>query len=138
MLVTRGFHHITMVSSDAARTVRFYRELLGMGLVKRTVNYDDPSSYHLYFGDDRGTPGTLLTFFEWRGAGRGRPGAGGIHHLALAWRRLKRSSSGSGGSRTAGWRLPGHSTAAGSAASTSRIRTARSWRLRQRAGLYGR
>lgn len=83
MQVTRGFHHITMVSSDAARTVRFYRELLGTGLVKRTVNYDDPSSYHLYFGDDRGTPGTLLTFFEWRGAGRGRPGAGGIHHLAL-------------------------------------------------------
>jgi glyoxalase family protein len=80
---TTGFHHITLVSSDAARTVRFYRDLLGVGLVKRTVNYDDPQSYHLYFGDPGADPGTLLTFFEWRGAQRGAPGAGGIHHFAL-------------------------------------------------------
>ncbi|HSJ07735.1 MAG TPA: VOC family protein [Longimicrobiales bacterium] len=83
MKATSGFHHITMVSSDAARTVRFYRDHLGVGLVKRTVNYDDPGSYHLYFGDEQGTPGTLLTFFEWPGASRGHFGAGGIHHLAL-------------------------------------------------------
>jgi glyoxalase family protein len=81
--MTSGFHHITMVSADARRTVRFYRDVLGLGLVKRTVNFDDPSSYHLYFGDDRGRPGTLLTFFEWAGARKGRWGVGGVHHVAL-------------------------------------------------------
>ncbi|MEO6444445.1 MAG: VOC family protein, partial [Gemmatimonadaceae bacterium] len=82
-LHTKGFHHITMVSSDARRTMAFYRELLGVGLVKRTVNFDDPSSYHLYFGDGTGAPGTILTFFEWRDARRGNYGVGGVHHLAL-------------------------------------------------------
>ncbi len=80
---TQGFHHLTTVSADAARTVRFYRDILGLGLVKRTVNFDDPSAYHLYFGDDAGRPGTLVTYFEWRDAPRGTPGIGGIHHLAL-------------------------------------------------------
>jgi glyoxalase family protein len=80
---TEGFHHITMVSADARRTVRFYRDVLGVSLVKRTVNFDDPESYHLYFGDAGATPGTLLTFFEWPGARRGRWGVGGVHHLAL-------------------------------------------------------
>lgn len=80
---TAGFHHITMVSGDAARTVRFYRDVLGLRLVKRTVNFDDPGSYHLYFGDATGSPGTLLTFFEWPRSPRGRTGVGGIHHLAL-------------------------------------------------------
>jgi len=82
-LITRGFHHITMVSGDAARSVRFYRDLLGLDLVKRTVNFDDPSSHHLYFGDEEGRPGTILTFFEWPDAPRGHWGIGGIHHLAL-------------------------------------------------------
>ncbi len=82
-LITSGFHHITMVSADARRTLRVYRELLGIGLVKRTVNFDDPGSYHLYFGDATGAPGTLLTFFEWPAAQRGRWGVGGIHHRAL-------------------------------------------------------
>lgn len=82
-LITTGFHHITMVSGDAPRTVAFYRDLLGLGLVKRTVNFDDPGSYHLYFGDATGAPGTLVTFFEWSGARRGRWGVGGVHHLAL-------------------------------------------------------
>src|SRR5262245_38849608 len=81
--ITIGFHHITMVSADARRTLGFYRDLLGIGLVKRTVNFDDPGSYHLYFGDETGQPGTLLTFFEWPGARRGKWGVGGIHHLAL-------------------------------------------------------
>lgn len=81
--LTRGFHHITMVAADAARTLRFYRDVLGLGLVKRTVNFDDPGSYHLYFGDATGAPGTLLTFFEWKGARRGRFGVGGVHHVAL-------------------------------------------------------
>jgi glyoxalase family protein len=80
---TIGFHHLTMVSGDAPRTVRFYRDTLGLGLIKKTVNFDDPTAYHLYFGDEVGRPGTLLTFFEWRGIARGRPGIGGIHHLAL-------------------------------------------------------
>lgn len=82
-LVTKGFHHITMVSRDARRTLAFYGDVLGLGLVKKTVNFDDPGACHLYFGDEAGRPGTILTFFEWPHAGRGRWGVGGIHHLAL-------------------------------------------------------
>lgn len=82
-LTTAGFHHVTMVASDARRTLAFYRDLLGVWLVKRTVNFDDPSSYHLYFGDATGSPGTILTFFEWPGLPRGNYGVGGVHHLAL-------------------------------------------------------
>jgi glyoxalase family protein len=82
-LATRGFHHITMVSTDAPRTLAFYGGLLGLDLVKKTVNFDDPGAYHLYFGDDGGRPGTILTFFEWPGSRRGQWGVGGIHHLAL-------------------------------------------------------
>jgi glyoxalase family protein len=81
--VTPGFHHVTMVSADARRTLRFYRDQLGLELVKQTVNFDAPDSYHLYFGDAPGAPGTLLTFFEWPGASAGRPGIGGVHHVAL-------------------------------------------------------
>jgi glyoxalase family protein len=80
---TPGFHHITMVSTDARRTLDFYGNMLGLGLVKRTVNFDDPSAWHLYFGDESGAPGSILTFFEWRHAQRGRWGVGGVHHLAL-------------------------------------------------------
>lgn len=82
-LSTAGFHHVTMVSSDARRTLGFYRDVLGIRLVKRTVNFDDPSAYHLYFGDDTGAPGTILTFFDWGDLPRGRWGIGGVHHLAL-------------------------------------------------------
>ena len=82
-LETLGFHHITMVSTDAARTLRFYRDLLGLALVKKTVNFDDPGAYHLYFGDGEGRPGTILTFFEWPNTPAGRWGVGGVHHLAL-------------------------------------------------------
>lgn len=56
-LVTAGFHHITLVASDARRTLAFYRDVLGLRLVKRTVNFDDPGAYHLYFGDATGAPG---------------------------------------------------------------------------------
>jgi glyoxalase family protein len=80
---TAGFHHITMVSSNAPRTLRFYRDLLGLGLVKKTVNFDDPGAYHLYFGDAQGSPGTILTFFEWTNTRPGHWGVGGVHHLAL-------------------------------------------------------
>ena len=81
--VTEGFHHVTMVSADAQRTLNFYRDLLGLQLVKKTVNFDLPDTYHLYFGDETGSPGSLLTFFEWPHASRGRFGVGGIHHVAL-------------------------------------------------------
>lgn len=79
----QGLHHITLGCSDAARTVNFYTRVLGLRLVKKTVNFDDPTSYHLYFGDQRGSPGSVVTFFEWRGAPEGHPGIGGTHHFAL-------------------------------------------------------
>ena len=78
-----GFHHITFISSNAQRTTDFYTKVLGYRLVKQTVNFDDPSSYHLYYADETGTPGTILTFFEWRDAPRGLLGIGGTHHIAL-------------------------------------------------------
>lgn len=81
--ITPGFHHVTLVARDARRTLAFYRDILGLRLVKRTVNFDDPGSYHLYFGNDSGAPGTLITFFEWPQAGAGRYGVGGIHHHAF-------------------------------------------------------
>lgn len=78
-----GLHHITLVSSDARRTADFYTRVLGLRLVKKTVNFDDPGSYHLYFGDETGSPGSAITYFEWPRAGRGAPGIGGTHHFAL-------------------------------------------------------
>ena len=71
-----GLHHITSISSDPQKTLDFYTKILGLRLIKLTVNYDDPSTYHIYFGDDRGHPGTVLTFFPWPGQPRGRKGAG--------------------------------------------------------------
>ena len=79
-----ALHHVTAICSDAARTVRFYRDELGFRLVKKTVNFDDPASYHLYFGDETGAPGTLLTFFEWPHAARGRLGRGTLEAIALS------------------------------------------------------
>lgn len=79
-----GLHHITLVSHDAQRTVDFYTHVLGLRLVKQTVNFDDPGSYHLYFGNEQGSPGSAITFFEWPTAPRGKPGIGGTHHVALA------------------------------------------------------
>lgn len=78
-----GLHHITIVCADAQRTVDFYTGVLGQRLIKQTVNFDDPGSYHLYFGDEHGHPGSVITFFEWPRAGAGYPGIGGTHHLAL-------------------------------------------------------
>lgn len=82
-MTIQGIHHITLVASDAQRTVDFYTRVLGQRLVKQTVNFDDPGSYHLYFGDELGRPGSAITFFEWRGVPKGRPGIGGTHHFAL-------------------------------------------------------
>jgi glyoxalase family protein len=78
-----GLHHITMITGDAPQNVAFYADVLGLRLVKKTVNFDSPDAYHLYFGDEAGTPGTLLTWFEFPGAAPGRPGAGDIHTLEL-------------------------------------------------------
>ena len=78
-----GLHHITLICADAQRTIDFYTGLLGLRLVKKTVNFDDPGRYHLYFGDATGSPGSAVTFFEWPGARRGHPGIGGTHHFAL-------------------------------------------------------
>jgi glyoxalase family protein len=83
-----GLHHITLVCSDAQRTVEFYTRVLGLRFIKRTVNFDDPRRYHLYFGDAEGRPGSVVTFFEWPQAARGAPGIGGTHHFALAVRDL--------------------------------------------------
>jgi glyoxalase family protein len=71
-----GLHHVTAISSDPQRTLDFYTKILGLRLIKLTVNYDDPSTYHVYFGDEIGHPGTVLTFFPWPGQPRGRKGAG--------------------------------------------------------------
>src|SRR6267378_4923686 len=78
-----GLHHVTCVCSDAQQTLEFYRDRLGLSLVKKTVNFDDPHSYHLYFGDDVGTPGTLITFFEWPRAEPGRLGRGTHESISL-------------------------------------------------------
>lgn len=78
-----GLHHITLGCSDAQRTIDFYTGVLGLRFIKLTVNFDDPFTYHIYFGDDLGRPGTAITFFEWPGVTHGHPGIGGTHHLAL-------------------------------------------------------
>ncbi len=71
-----GIHHITAIASDPQRNLDFYAGTLGLRLVKLTVNFDDPSTYHLYYGDEIGRPGSLLTFFAWPGGERGRQGTG--------------------------------------------------------------
>jgi glyoxalase family protein len=71
-----GMHHVTAIATDPQRNVDFYREVLGLRLVKQTVNYDAPDTYHLYYGDEAGHPGTILTFFPWPHAPRGRRGTG--------------------------------------------------------------
>jgi glyoxalase family protein len=78
-----GLHHITMITGDARKNVAFYADLLGLRLVKKTVNFDQPEAYHLYFGDETGAPGSILTWFEFAGAQRGRAGLGMIHTLQL-------------------------------------------------------
>src|ERR687893_2867910 len=78
-----GLHHITMITGDAQATVDFYAGVLGLRLVKKTVNFDQPDAYHLYFGDERGAPGSILTWFEFPGAARGRAGLGMVHVLQL-------------------------------------------------------
>lgn len=79
-----GLHHVTAIAGDPQRNLDFYVELLGLRLVKRAINFDDPGSYHFYFGDAVGTPGTILTFFPWPGARRGVRGSGEVSATAFA------------------------------------------------------
>jgi glyoxalase family protein len=76
-----GIHHITAITGDAPRNLDFYTRVLGLRLVKKTVNQDDPTVYHLFYADERGSPGADLTFFEYPGARRGRAGAGMVHTI---------------------------------------------------------
>ena len=78
-----GLHHVTAVTADAPRNLDFYTNALGLRLVKKTVNQDDVSAYHLFYGDESGSPGTEVTFFDWAGMGPNRPGAGGIVEIGL-------------------------------------------------------
>ena len=78
-----GLHHITMITADAQRNVAFYADTLGLRMIKKTVNFDSPDAYHLYFGDEHGSPGSILTWFEFPGARAGRAGTGMIHTLQL-------------------------------------------------------
>ena len=89
-----GLHHVTCVCADAQRTLDFYRDRLGFSLVKKTVNFDDPHSYHLYFGDAVGSPGTLMTFFEWPRAEVGRLGRGTLESIGLETPRVSEESEG--------------------------------------------
>jgi glyoxalase family protein len=79
-----GIHHVTAITADAPGNVDFYARLLGLRLVKKTVNQDDPTVYHLFYADERGSPGSDITFFEYPGARRGRAGAGMVHRVV--WR----------------------------------------------------
>ncbi len=83
-MALEGLHHITAITADAPRNVDFYARLLGLRMVKKTVNFDQPDVYHLYFGDERGTPGSIMTFFEFPGARVGRAGDGMVH--TIQWR----------------------------------------------------
>ena len=79
-----GIHHITAITAEAQRNVDFYAGTLGLRLVKKTVNQDQPTVYHLFYADEQGSPGADLTFFEFPGAPRGRAGAGMVHRIG--WR----------------------------------------------------
>jgi glyoxalase family protein len=81
---TDGIHHVSAVAGDPRENLRFYTEVLGLRFVKRTVNFDDTTTYHLYYGDETGSPGTALTFFPFEGTRRGRPGRGQAVATAFA------------------------------------------------------
>jgi glyoxalase family protein len=81
---TTGIHHVTGIASDPQRNLDFYAGILGLRLVKRTVNFDDPTTYHFYFGDEHGNPGSILTFFPWPDARRGRQGGGQVAVTSFA------------------------------------------------------
>jgi glyoxalase family protein len=79
-----GLHHVTALCGDPQRNFAFYTDVLGLRLVKKTVNFDDPTTYHLYYSDGAGTPGSVMTFFPWRDMPRGRDGTGQVSATAFA------------------------------------------------------
>ena len=79
-----GLHHVTAIASGPQQNLDFYTQVLGLRFVKRTVNFDDPGTYHFYFGDDAGSPGTILTFFPWPHAARGVAGVGEVTKTAFS------------------------------------------------------
>jgi len=79
-----GLHHITAIAGNAKRNYEFYTKVLGLRVVKKTVNFDDPHTYHFYYGDENGTPGTILTFFPWEGVSTGRRGIGSTTEFAYS------------------------------------------------------
>lgn len=79
-----GMHHVTAIAGDPQRNLDFYMGILGQRLVKKTINFDDPGTYHLYYGDEIGTPGTILTFFPWPGAPKGRRGTGQVVDISFS------------------------------------------------------
>ena len=83
-MVQSGLHHVTAFSGPAMRNLDFHTRVLGQRLVKKTVNFDDPGTYHLYYGDETGRPGSLMTFFPWPGARLGRQGTGQASVTALS------------------------------------------------------
>src|SRR5947208_16054099 len=84
MMKLEGIHHITAITADAPGNVEFYVGVLGLRMVKKSVNQDDPTVYHLFYGDEQGSPGADLTFFEYPGTQRGEAGAGMVHRIC--WR----------------------------------------------------
>lgn len=81
---TAGIHHITAIVGNIQENVDFYASILGLRLVKKTINFDDPGTYHLYFGDNNGSPGTIMTFFPWQNAKKGEIGAGQVGTITFA------------------------------------------------------
>ena len=94
-----GIHHVTAITGDAPGNVDFYARVLGLRLVKKTVNQDDPSVYHLFYADEHGSPGADITFFEYPGAQPGRAGAGMVHRIVVPRRQR-------GGARLLGGAAP--------------------------------
>ncbi|WP_424136733.1 ring-cleaving dioxygenase [Roseomonas chloroacetimidivorans] len=82
-MAQNGIHHVTAIAGQAQRNLDFYTRTLGLRLVKKTVNFDDPGAYHFYYGDETGSPGTILTFFPWEHAAPGRAGAGELQETVF-------------------------------------------------------
>lgn len=106
---TSGLHHVTAIGGDPQRNVDFYLRTLGLRLVKTTVNFDDPGTYHLYYGDRSGKPGTLMTFFPWRDAPSGRRGTGqatttsfSVPEHSIGWWQRRLTEAGASAGRIAG------------------------------------
>ena len=82
-MALRGLHHVTAICRDLERTTAFYRDTLGLALIKRQANDDDPDARHFWFGDATGTPGTLISFLEYADMADGSVGVGSTHHVAF-------------------------------------------------------